>query len=387
MKKLHFLFLFSLILPAVAWSQATTTVPPAHPSLFKGTRPLGMGNAFLAMPGSDENAPFYNPAAINDYEKFHMRLVSPTVDFTTASIALVKDVLDLVDDIDAESDTSSQINTFQEFVNAHTGEFHAIDVRLPILMAMSKWFAAGILADSRTTISFRNRAFSNFELLSRSDVGGFVGTAYNFKDLIGIEQNVQAGVNVKVLHRVSVDQVLTTDDIIATTDFADALPIERATGVGVDLGLKGEIPTFELQALEILKPTAAFTWQDIGNTKFTAPVPDTEQSISLGLGVHPSFHAMGDREWKNHFEVDLLEINQPLSFSKKFYVGYELEAPRFLILKPSIRVGAGQLYFATGATFDLRFLKLDVAYYGEEVGRFTRQGKSNRLAAGLSIGF
>ncbi len=388
MKKLYLLLTVSLFVPALLFAQATTTIPPAHPALFKGTRPLGMGNAFLAMPGSDENAPFYNPAAINDYDKLHMRFFSPAVDFTTGSISLVKDVLNLVDDIDTdEGDTSAQINTFETFVNAHTGEFHSLDLRLPLLMAMHKWFAAGLLLDSRTTISFRNRAFSNFELSSRSDGGGFVGTAYNFKDLLGIEEDVQAGVNIKVLHRFSVNQVLTTDDIIATSSFDDALPRDRATGGGVDLGLKGEVPTFDQKVLEVLKPTVGFTWQDVGNTRFSGNVPDTEQSISIGAALHPVFHFWKDREWQNHFAMDIREMNQPTSFPKKLFLGYELVMPKFLIVRPSFRVGASQLYFTTGATFDLRFFKLEAAYYGEEVGRFTRQGRSNRLAANISFGF
>ncbi|MBI2082100.1 MAG: hypothetical protein HYT76_00890 [Deltaproteobacteria bacterium] len=384
-KLISYFFLFLLaMLPLSAFGQATSTIPPAHPSLYKGVRPLGMGNAFVAMPGSDENAMFYNPAAINDYEPgIDFRFVSPTIDFTTSSIQLVKDVVDLADEInDEEGDVSAQIDTFETFVNAHTGEFHSLDVRLPVFMVLNKYLSLGTLVDSRTTVSFRNRSFSNFELQSRSDAGGVIGGAYGF-----FEEQLQVGVNVKVLHRISVDQVLTIDDIFATDDFKDAMPIERATGVGVDLGLKGKVPTFDLKALEVLKPTVGFTWQDIGNTRFAGDVVDTEQSISLGAAIHPTFH-LGKHEFQNHFDLDLRELNQPVSFSKKLFFGYELMGPRFLgFFQPSVRIGAQQLYLAAGTSLDLRFVKVEFATYAEEVGRFTRQQPSRRIAGALVFGF
>ncbi|MBI2981557.1 MAG: hypothetical protein HYY44_04605 [Deltaproteobacteria bacterium] len=385
-KKLIFSFVLVLFAfsPSLVFGQATSTVPPSHPALFRGVRPLGMGNAFVAMPGSDENAVYYNPAAIHDYEPgLDFVLVSPTIDFTTESIALVQDVVDLAGDLnDQEGDITGQIDTFQNFVDLHTGQFHSIDVRLPILMVLNRHVTIGTLADSRTTISFRNRTFSNFELSSRSDVGGHIGGAYGF-----FEDQLNVGVNVKVLHRVSIDQVLTIDDIFATDDFKDAMPIERATGVGVDLGLMGKVPTFDLKPLEILKPTIGFTWQDIADTRFAGDVPDTQQSISLGAALHPGFH-LGNYEFKNHLEVDFRELNQPVSFSKKLYFGYEFMFPRFLhFFQPSFRLGMHQLYFAAGGSIDLRLLKLEVATYGEEVGRFTRQQQSRRIAGNITFQF
>ena len=70
---LFFLPVLLLITGLVGEAQAAPTVSIGHtyPSLMRGVRPIGMGNAFVAMPGTDENAMFYNPAAINDYEKKH----------------------------------------------------------------------------------------------------------------------------------------------------------------------------------------------------------------------------------------------------------------------------------------------------------------------------
>ena len=379
MKKLLFILLL-VTAPIAAWAQATTTIPNESPSLYRGVRQLGMGNAAIAMPGTDEAAPFYNPAAIHDYQGFHMRLVSPAADLSTSTVSLAKDIFDLADQINAAATTKGKTDTFETFVNKHTGEFHTLDVRLPIITAMSKYFFISTLADSRNTFSFRNRVFRNVEILSRSDLGGMVGTAYGFFD-----DQLEAGLDVKVLHRVLIDRVLTTNDIIATSSFGDALALKRGTGVGFDLGLKGKIPTFDIKTLDLLKPTAGFTWQDVGNTRF-GDAGQTDQSISLGVAVHPTFQ-LKEKDWQNHFAMDLRDLNQPEPFTSKLYFGYELMAPRFFIVRPSIRIGANQFYIAGGTTLDFRFFKVEFAVYQQETGKFTRQDGQTRIAANIALGF
>lgn len=378
------LLLLTLLLPLRLRAQATTTIPAEHPSLYKGVRPVGMGNAFLAMPGQDENAMFYNPASINDFPKaFHFRFISPVVDFSPGSIGLIKDTFDLADDIDAQGTDAGKIDTFRTFVNQRIGQFESIQARLPVITLMHKWFGFSLLADSRSTISFRNRAFTNIEVVSRSDFGGMIGTAYNFKDLLGIDENFQAGVAVKVLHRLSINEIVTTDDVVNNADFGDTLPRRRATGVGVDVGLKGDFPTFGAAWLEAVKPTLALTWQDIGNTRFGNGVPDTNQSLSVGFALHPQVG-----KWQLHFANDFRELTQSSGFLKKWNIGAEAVGPQFWgFFRPSIRVGGNEGYITGGASLDFKYAKLEFATYGEEAGKFTTQKQLRRLAVNLSFGF
>lgn len=389
MKKMVPLITMALMFLSAGLAQAqtaTTTIPPEHPSLLKGTRPLGMGNAFLAMPGTDENAMFYNPAAINDYEKkFHFRILSPAFDLSTGAIGLVKDVLDLANDIDDQATNSGKITTFRTFVNQHTGQFESFGVRLPVVQVMHKWFSVAILADSRSTISFRNRAFTNVEIMSRSDFGANLGGAYAFFD-----DSLQVGANVKILHRLSIDEVITTDDIVNNASFDDTLPRRRATGVGADLGLKYRLPTFNSAILEWINPSFGFTWQDLGNTRFSGVIPDTNQSVSTGFALR---HAFGSdenpkKQWNLSWATDFRELNQSSTFPKKIYFGTELQFPQYWgFFRPAVRAGANQLYFTGGLTLDFKYAKLEFATYGEDAGKYTRQKQLRRIAGNLSFGF
>jgi len=362
-----------------AWAQTVSSIPMQNPSLYKGVRPLGMGNAFVAMPGSDENAPFYNPAAINDYpKKLHFRLLSPVIDFSPSVIGLTKDVLDLGKKINGETTTSAKVDDFRAFVDAHTGEFESIDVRLPLVQVQHRWFSASVLADSRTSFAFRNRSFTNLDLLSISDVGGTLGAARSF-----LEGRLQTGLNVKVLHRIAVDKIVTTADIINNAKFKDTLPINRGTGVGFDIGFKGSIPTFGKSWLNSLKPTAGFTWQDVGNTRFSGLAPNTPQSITIGLAVHPEWG-----KWTFHVANDFRELNQDSPFLTKWHIGAEAVAPKiWKIFRPSFRVGGNQAYISGGASLDFKYAKLEFATYAEDVGKVIREKPLRRIAANLSFGF
>jgi len=294
-------------------------------------------------------------------------------------IGLINDVRNLANTIDSRGNNNqSKINDFQTFVDNHTGEFESFDLRLPIFTIMHKYFFVSTLADTRNTFSFRNRAFTNIEFASRSDAGGLIGTAYSF-----LEDQLQAGVNLKILYRLAVEKTITAADIINTANFSDIIALNRSVGVGFDVGLKGKIPTFNQAWLEYMKPMAGFSWQDVGNTRFGGSVPNTEQSIGFGFAVH---HDYG--KWGVSLTNDFRELNQNSDFLKKWHIGAELASPRLAkFFSTSIRLGGNQGYLATGATFDFRFFKLEAAYYGEELGQLTTQKALKRLAANIAFGF
>lgn len=379
MKKiLTYVSFLTVLLGSLPVFSQVTNVPAEHPSVMRGVRPLGMGNAFVGMKGSDENAQFYNPAAINDYEKkLHFRFLSPTFDFSPGVITLIKDTINLKDDINGKTN-SQKITNFNTFISQRTGKFESASIRMPLVMVMHKWFSASLLMDSHNTVAIRDGIFDAIEVSSISDAGVVVGGAYGF-----FEEALQAGLNIKVLHRLAIEQVITSSDIVRpNVNFGDLFPRNRATGVGVDLGLKGSIPTFGITILETLKPSAGFTWQDIGNTRFSGVVPDTKQSITVGFALHPEW-----KNWKFHFVNDLREMNQTGDLMKKWHIGAEVQAPTLLgFFSPAIRVGGNQGYFTAGTTLDFRYAKLEFAYYGEEAGEFSSSKKLNRLAFNLSFG-
>ncbi len=359
--------------------QEKTHFTNTTPTLYRGVRPLGMGNAFLAMKGSDPYAIYYNPAAIWDYKNNITwstgLLPFPPTEMSYSTIGLISDISNFKDDLDAAAGTSAKIDVFNDFINKHIGEFNETELRLPVIAAFSKYFYVGAIVEGESALSFRNRAFTNFELKSTVYGGLTLGSAYGlFDDLL------ELGVAVNVLYALQNERVITTGDILANNfDDYKLDNWSRGLGIGADVGVKFQIPDFGVDIIDTLKPTLAVTYQNIGNTKFRwmkhngAP-ESIQQSVSAGIGISPLIGVM-----ETNVLVDFREINVREDFLLKLNAGAEVKFP-FVWGTPSFRVGANQGYPAFGAGIKLWKMTWNAAYYGRELGQYTRAKCGWRLA-------
>lgn len=382
MKKLHLLLVVACLIgaafaPSVAEARAArdTGIGWEYPSLLRGVRPLGMGNAFVAMPGTDYVAQFYNPAAINDFEaKRHYQFLNPTIGFSSKTFSLISDVKQLNDDLKGATN-QQKIDRFETFTREHTGEFHHVDVGIPLALIRHKWYAGGIVADSRSTISLRNMSFPNFEVKSISDIGGIVGSAYGFFD-----ETLQVGGNLKFLYRMGIEDQVTTADAVngSIGGVLGYSQWKKGFGVGVDLGAKYKIPFMK----DTLAPTFAVSFQDIGMTRFTGGAQKTPMSLTAGAGIFPK---IGDIELA--ILTDFREINQRVDILKKFHFGVEAKFPEVIHTKLAVRAGCNQGYPAVGMSAEWPIVTLNLAFYGEESGERSYQKANYRFMSQLAFGF
>lgn len=370
-----FFFALVLVLSSTPSFAEDTGIGNEYPSLGRGVRALGMGNAFVSQKGTDYNAQFYNPAAINDFEKKrHYLFLNPGADINTGIYSTIKDVMDLSDDLSGDTD-SGKLDTFDTFVQSHAGDVNRVGLNLPLFHIRHKYYAAGLIVDGRTTISLRNPTFPNFELKSVNDAGVAAGGAYAFFD-----DSLQVGLNLKVLYRAAIEEQITSNDIL-NQDLGDIVgwsAWSKGYGVGVDLGTKYALPWWK----ETLRPTFGVTIQDIADTRFSGGAPKTPMSISAGGGVFPKFGPVDFGVL-----VDFREINQKQDILKKLHAGVEATFPKKFATKASVRLGTNQGYFASGLSLQFPIVGLHFAFYGEEVGEVSSQKASYRLASQLTFGF
>jgi hypothetical protein len=377
--------IFALLLATMFFSEGIVLAEKTHigntyPSVGRGVRPLGMGNAFLTMKGDDENTIFYNPAAIRDYSndtRFITNLPIPTIEFNWEVVQLTKDIFDFADDIDvASSDSdSATIDTFQTFVDNHTGKFYSLENRMNLLGVYNRYFYVTIPQDSRLGFSFRNSFVPNFEIRSTNVTGVTVGSGYGF-----FEESLTVGAAVKVLYGLENEQIITTSDILASSlDEFKWNGWKKGIGVGVDVGVKYEIYDFGVDWIDTLRPTVAVTYQNIGDTKFRLMKKNggpeaLPQSVSAGIGFFPRF---GDVH--TALLVDVRELNIKEDFLMKLNVGAEARFP-LIIGKPALRGGLNQGYPTGGVGFEIWKLVWNAAFFGKEIGENTRQKGGYRIA-------
>jgi len=379
MKRLFIAFgLLLTLLPELASAQVTH-FGLNYPLVGRGVRPLGMGNAFLTMKGTDQNTIFYNPAAIADYsnEVTLFTEIPPGFEFNYGTINLIRDVFNFKDDLDKQTTDSGKTDVFRNFVNSHMGEFHDIGIHFPIIGAYNRYFYATLINDDQFAISFRNRAFPNFEIRSYNVAGVQVGSAYKF-----LEDTLSVGAAVKGLYGVANDAIVTTNDILIN-NFDDFKwnNWKRGLGVGFDLGVKYDIPDFGMDWLDTIRPSVAVTYQNIGNTKFrwmkkNGGPDDLPQSVSAGMGIYPTLGAV-----KTALLVDIREINVREDFLLKLNAGAEAIFPSVFLFKPSLRAGVNQGYPTVGGGLEIGFFTWNLAFFGKEMGQYTREKAGYRLAS------
>ncbi len=386
MKKIYLLALFLMaVAPLTAFAEPTT-IGSEFPTLGRGVRPLGMGNAFLTMKGTDANVLFYNPASISDFGneiEWTTGFIPPQLDLNVKAIQLIKDVVNFKKDLNKQNTDSARIDTFNNFVNSHAGNFYGLDVTMPMIGAHNRYFAASLITDSRFDISFRNRAFPNFEIRSRNLAGVALGTALPlFDDTLSI------GVSAKVLYGVENEQIITSGDILNNNfDEFKWGNWKRGLAIGADVGAKYQIPDFGQDWIDTLQPTVAVSYQNIGQTRFyfmkkNGGPTNLPQDVSAGFGIHPIIGFV-----ETSFMFDFRELNMNEDFWLKLNFGAEARFPKRLGMRPAIRAGVHQGYPAVGAGLEAGPFIWNVAFYGMELGQYTRQKASYRIANEFSWRF
>jgi hypothetical protein len=372
-----------LLTPLSTFAQASFT--QEGPTLNRKVRNLGMGNVGVAIRGTADSSPFYNPAGLNDVEKGRFQFLSFTGEVSADALSLVQDVKDLLDDVDAQDNTADKIRIYDQFLKDNTPNFKHVRFTMDIFNYARKNFATGLLLDERFDAAFRDLSNPRMEVQNLGDVAAYVSGAHDFWDKL-----LQVGVTLRPTVRFSLDEAdeqISFADVVGTDPDGDS-PLEnklenikrKRFGVGADLGMKSNLgfPIIKsLPGYDFLKPSIGFTWQDIGTPNFGG-APDNKQSMSVGIAVHPDFGIL-----KNTVALDIRDLNRDQDFLHHLHFG--IESMIDWALSFGIRGGLNQGYLTGGLTIDLWAVKLDAAVYYEEVGVVTSKDSDMRWAATISF--
>ncbi|MBX7148535.1 hypothetical protein K1X76_05570 [bacterium] len=384
--KLFFKIFFLIILMSFSFITYAQNMALRHsPRIMQGIRPTSMGGAFIAMDGTDENALFYNPAAINDYEKkVHMQFLLPSLEFSYKGIPfLSSNLVGLAGDLgDADGNDAEQVRIFDRFSNLHTGRFEEVAAHGSIATFMHKFLAASLFYDNRTSVYVVNPVTSTIQFEAISHFGLQVGSSYSF-----FEDALKVGASLKFIGRHLIDDNITARDIINSGGFGNALDLERfGFGIGGDIGIKAKMPFIKGKAWQYLDPTFAVTVQNIGDTRFFVgdDVGRLKESTTAGFALHPNYWKL-----KTALAVDFTDLERRTDIITKLHAGYEVSWPDIskAIKSMSVRIGTNQGYITGGFGMDFKYFKFNLATYGREVGEKTHQKESRMYGFQLAAGF
>ncbi|MBK9294608.1 MAG: hypothetical protein IPM57_09205 [Oligoflexia bacterium] len=324
---------------------------------YYNTRALGMGNVFAPFV-DDHNALWFNPAAIDKIRGMHL---------TVLDLQVGTDALDIMNLVNSLSGAS-----IPTIINQLTGRQVMANLSDSLAFSM-RHFAFAAYDNLNININVRNPSYINTNMNIVNDFGLISGFGFSL-----VPNILRFGVVGKRIVRYGGSIPITPATLVTLNNLnANSLLGAISTGWGIDTGLMIELPT-------PIKPTFAFVWQDIGQTKFTATsspsnvieIPPIENNITYAFGVTADIaltRLRGAVEFK-HYSLFSEQIG------KKLHGGLEVEFPGF-----AVRGGTNQGYLTYGASLNLGYLNIDFASYGVEVGEYPGQTEDRRYFVTLTI--
>jgi hypothetical protein len=386
--------------PSSGWSAE-------RPASIRGIRALGMGDAFTAV-ADDQNVFFYNPAGSTQRTGSLVTIIDLPVTIGT-------DLMDAVDFIDANENKLTNFNTLtpQEQANLINDIDRTISklnphlgVGLPNTNYLSgpigngwHWGTGGF---GQVEGSFRMNTglIPSLDYDVNADVIIPVNVAKRFKSVWKAPGQVGVGINLKYVQRNQIKE----DNVsfLQLEDFS-APQMQKAAGFGADLGLLyqpnqrwnigltsldflGTSLDFDAVAAEkgftakaahksSVKPrwNAGFAWTPgrLGLSSFGVA---TKNRLLLAMDVKDLFNADSKVFFGDGIVADTAWTH--------LYLGAEY---RWWFLR--FRGGANQGYPTFGLGLDIPFLKLDYAYYSDELGHLAGTVKQSNHMLSLAFRF
>ncbi len=329
--------------------------------IYRGTRPMGMGGAFVAV-SNDQNALFYNPAGLSNVPDRRLVLFSVEAELGQGAYDAYTDILDV--------DTDNELEV-AEFLRDYIGEFsHASAAVFPYYIRPH--FAFGIFGSAKTNFIARNYQYPSIVVDSTSDTGAALGYAHAFFD-----EALSIGASLKYVVRKSLTEEYTVPDI-TSDNFDDMVDDDVQDGSGILLDI-GFIYRFENVAIgqkhfnfQVGLSANNLIGPDMGDAR------DLEEHVDIGLAAYVDSWVFA----LDYFDVAGM-IDDDDDPGKRLRIGAEYDFENLF----TARGGFYQGYITLGLEIDARYVQVDLLTYAEEVGTYAGQHSDRRYVLGLKFGF
>lgn len=315
--------------------------------LYRGVRPLAMGDAFTAV-ANDENAAFYNPAGLHWIETPHTAFLTPQVDIGTIPASLISPCGTEIDTATITDTLRGMVGKRQYLRGSLLTDYLRRDIQL------------GILLQARLEFEVHQPSYPYVDVDSGTDIVYFLGVAQGVWD-----DALKMGFSPKLVQRNELAKRYTVTDI-SSSNFDFMGDVKSGSAVGLDFGA---IYTTEMMGYETSFGVAG---QNIGRLNFSGGVNSVPAKVNLGASMRIPF----DMWFGPYTLLAALDFKDVWNFygpdrdiPKRFHFGMELPFNKYFTL----RAGIKQSYWTYGAALAIGILKFSYANYTEELGGYGGQ--------------
>lgn len=357
---------------------------------YQGSRPLGMGDAFVAV-ANDYNALLYNPAGLARREDGEMNLfmdVEAASNFQTFNS----------DASAASGTTGTDTQKQQAMFDLLQKEYgKAIGVRSTLFagfLVEPKWGVAIIPADVTIEGTFHQGVGPTLNATVFADTT--VAAGYG-DDLRGwVPGRLSWGVTGKVINRGYFSKSMNFVELAANSTLVQTSDLHEGLGVDGDVGFlyTPYIPREGFFSLfELARPTFGLVVRNVAQSTFsnsvhwinksdTTPPQQLYRVVDIGSKwEYPSFWIFGGRG-----VLDIRDIGHPeFNLHKGLHAGFEFDWAVANWWKGAYRVGYSEGYLTAGVSAMFALFNLDVLTYSEDLGTYSTPVENRMYAIRLNI--
>jgi hypothetical protein len=397
-KVLLLIVALAFILPVLSWAGDS-------PVYIRGIRPLGMGNAFTAV-ADDQNDFFYNPAGLTQISKWQMNIASLPITVSNDTFDLYKWINDNQDQLENFDQQSNDVQV--KLMNDISNEVSKLRVHVSGSILNPNFISSPMGLGSKLKLSWGIGVFDSFNaqikvntglLVPNIDMSGSVDGVAMIPVAIKLEKtpfdlpgSISLAGTIKMIERGRIDEQ--RKSVLEFEEFKPAL--QRGSGTGLDFGSLYQFNdqwNFGLMVADIFgTPIKYDSVVSNGITK-----PETTNIIDPRVNVGAAWRPQNFYYWKNKFVPlnrhfvfamdvnDLTNNDEKLigqTFFKKVHLGGEYQTKML-----ALRGGFNSGYPSFGVGLNLWLVKLDYAFYGDELGMYAGQIVEWNHMISASIGF
>lgn len=343
------------------------------PRIMTSVRAMGMGGAYYGI-SNDKYAPFYNPAGLG-LNKYKWQFEFPLAFNVGIDDDLLSNIKDLTG-VFGGSDTGAITKTLESMI----GEYQSVNpiTFFPAIVkkAGASNFTIGLFINGNLSTLAYNKVNPELYVSTKADAGLTVGYAYSFLD----DESLHFGVAVTGLFRMGYEQGYKATDLTnidLSTVLTDTLN-NRGWAVLGSVGLMYEFPWLR----DVLNFRAGVSFNDFGYQSFAKDLDKIDPTLNFSLAISPNWNFISSNVVLDFTDV-LLMSGKDKDFGKRFNLGLELGFFDRIFL----RTGLHQGYVTAGVGLDLWAIRLNYAYYTEEMGAYPGNFADTRHVLELNIGW
>ena len=361
MKWLLFIF---ISLPALGFD---------NPHIMRSPKALLMGDAFTAV-NDDEYTLFYNPVSMARHKR-DFTLVPFNPQFSATNILTDGNRFDVVG-----ADPVVSANALMDYpVHAQAG-----------ISPGFKIFNVGVtfIANESYDLLLRNRTHPMLDMDIRSDKGLMMGVGLPIGPgrigKSGQGSQTSVGLSAKYLERTGLEDTLalTGTTVLDTLSQSELDKIMRSLGKvrgigwGFDAGMEHVVRSGRTQFITGLSAL------DINGTDFKVQsnpdklkVANNRQQVNLGMALGQNLSI-----FNYIISADIRDLSNEMEFGRRVRLGAQVGISGLKIM-----AGMNSGYYSYGAMLDMKFTRLTVGFYDQEVGSKYKQIQSKRFVVYLSL--